>query len=77
MEAERGLIRRAVALRLELGQSQGAFWQLFGLSQPAASRLECGGKGSSCLIVLLSLYFSGRISEDDLAVAQVKQCGLH
>lgn len=69
MDAQRGLIARAVALRLARGESQGAFWQMFGLSQPAASRLECGGKGSSSLIVLLGLYFAGRISDEDLANA--------
>ncbi|MFK0312313.1 hypothetical protein ACIQUF_13835 [Pseudomonas sp. NPDC090233] len=72
MDAQRGLIARAVGVRLARGESQGAFWQMFGLSQPAASRLECGGKGSPSLIVLLSLYFAGRISDEDLNQARLE-----
>ncbi|NWD50120.1 helix-turn-helix transcriptional regulator [Pseudomonas gingeri] len=66
MRGERSLVRQAVVLRLALGKSQEAFWKMFGLSQPAASRLECGGRGSPSLIVLLSLYLAKRIDDDDL-----------
>ncbi|WP_373271034.1 helix-turn-helix domain-containing protein [Pseudomonas syringae] len=70
METEQPLIQQAVAMRLALGKSQGVFWRMFGLSQPAASRLECGGKGSPSLIVLLRLYFAGRINDNDLLGAR-------
>ncbi|WP_090201986.1 hypothetical protein [Pseudomonas asplenii] len=66
MRVERSLIRQAVALRLQLGKSQGAFWRMFGLSQPAASRLECTGRGTASLCVLLGLYVAGRIDDGDL-----------
>ncbi|WP_239687977.1 MULTISPECIES: hypothetical protein [Pseudomonas] len=70
------MIRQAVALRLQLGKSQEAFWGLFGLSQPAASRLECGGNGSASLLVLLSLYVAGRIDDNDLLSVSAREGGL-
>ncbi|WP_263263190.1 hypothetical protein [Pseudomonas sp. RIT-PI-S] len=54
-------------VRIRAGKSQGAFWQMFGLSQPAASRLECARRGSPALLVLLRLYLAGRIGDADLA----------
>lgn len=72
MDANTRLVRQAVALRFSRGKSQDVFWHMFGLSQPAASRLECSGKGSPSLIVLLSLYFAGRISDEDLAAVRRK-----
>ncbi|WP_419205018.1 helix-turn-helix domain-containing protein [Pseudomonas syringae] len=74
MGSEQRLIRQAVARRMALGKSQGGFWRMFGLSQPAASRLECSGRGSPSLIVLLRLYFAGCIDDNDLLHARVSAC---
>lgn len=71
MGADRGLVSKAVDLRISQGKSQSAFWQVFGLSQPAASRLESSGKGSPCLTLLLGLYFAGVVSEQDLQSVRV------
>ncbi|WP_026145529.1 transcriptional regulator [Pseudomonas asplenii] len=76
MRVERSLIRQAVVLRLQLGKSQEAFWRMFGLSQPAASRLECAGKGSASLAVLLGLYVAGRIDDDDLLFVSAREVAL-
>jgi hypothetical protein len=66
MLIDKTIVRRAMAARLRKGKSQGAFWQMFGLSQPAASRLECERRGSPALLVLLQLYLAGRICDADL-----------
>jgi transcriptional regulator with XRE-family HTH domain len=66
MLIDKTIVRRAMAARLRLGKSQSAFWRMFGLSQPAASRFECERRGSPALLVLLQLYLAGRICEADL-----------
>ena len=55
------------ALRLQRGEEQGRFWPRLGATQSAGSRYEAGRELNTPLALLLELWLSGALSDDDLA----------
>lgn len=56
--------------RRATGQSQGAFWGRFGVTQSAASRYENGCDMPVPTQLLLALHHLGRIDDADLIAAK-------
>lgn len=57
------------ALRKGRNESQAMFWQRFGVTQSRGSRFETGGELPDSVNILLKLYLSGVIRDNDLARA--------
>ena len=55
--------------RKALGESQGAFWQRFGVTQSGGSRYESGRTIPQPVRMLMALYASGTLGDEDLKVA--------
>lgn len=55
--------------RKVLGESQGVFWQRFGVNQSGGSRYESGRTIPKPVRMLMALYASGRSCDEDLRVA--------
>jgi transcriptional regulator with XRE-family HTH domain len=55
--------------RKVLGESQAAFWQRFGVTQSGGSRYESGRTIPRPVRLLMTLYASGTLSDEDLKVA--------
>lgn len=57
------------AYRKALGENQATFWRRFGVTQSGGSRYESGRTIPRPVRLLMALYASGTITEDDLKVA--------
>lgn len=55
------------ALRLRRGEDQGRFWSRLGMTQSAGSRYEGGRQLNPPLALLIELWMSGALTDDDLA----------
>jgi DNA-binding transcriptional regulator YiaG len=55
--------------RKALGESQGVFWQRFGVTQSGGSRYESGRTIPKSVRMLMALYASGTLSDEDLRIA--------
>lgn len=57
-------------LRHDLNENQTVFWSRFGVTQSQGSRYEQGMNMSLQLIILLSLYVDGKLTDEDLWMAK-------
>ena len=55
------------ALRKDFGENQETFWRRFGVTQSGGSRYESGRNIPTPIAILVALWATGKISEDDLA----------
>jgi hypothetical protein len=55
--------------RHALSENQSAFWTRFGVTQSGGSRYESGRNMPKPVRMLMSLYASGKITDEDLLVA--------
>jgi hypothetical protein len=53
-------------LRLSRHESQEKFWSRFGVTQSSGSRFESGLALPAPVAILLQLYVSGKLSDEDL-----------
>lgn len=51
-------------------ESQGMFWARFGVTQSRGSRFEKGAEIPKPVAILLDLYFSGVVTDVDLATGR-------
>jgi transcriptional regulator with XRE-family HTH domain len=58
-----------LSYRKALGESQGTFWQRFGVTQSGGSRYESGRTIPRSVRLLMALYASGTVSDEDLKIA--------
>lgn len=54
------------AHRRRIKESQKVFWSRFGVTQSRGSRFELGATIPRPVMLLLKLYFSGRICDEDI-----------
>lgn len=59
-----------VKLRAERRESQQIFWGRFGVEQSTGSRYEIGRALPGPLALLISLWLSGVVDDEDLAIAR-------
>jgi hypothetical protein len=64
-------LKDPVSYRKALGESQGTFWQRFGVTQSGGSRYESGRTIPRPVRMLMALYASGTLSDEDLKDAAV------
>lgn len=55
------------ALRKDFAENQETFWRRFGVTQSGGSRYESGRNIPTPIAILVALWATGKISEDDLA----------
>lgn len=53
-------------LRRSRGENQDVFWRRFGVTQSGGSRYESGRNMPTPIALLLGLWASGQINDDDL-----------
>lgn len=53
--------------RKSRGESQVQFWSKFGVTQSRGSRFELGTEIPPPIVILLTLYFEGKILDKDLS----------
>ncbi len=58
-----------VSYRHALGENQSTFWTRFGVTQSGGSRYESGRNMPKPVRMLLSLYASAKVTDEDLLVA--------
>jgi hypothetical protein len=58
-----------VGYRRALGENQSMFWTRFGVTQSGGSRYESGRNIPKPVRMLLSLFASGKVTDEDLLVA--------
>lgn len=58
-----------LSYRKVLGESQGIFWQRFGVTQSGGSRYESGRTIPRPVRMLMALYAIGTLSDEDLRIA--------
>lgn len=61
------------AYRKQAKESQKTFWARFGVTQSRGSRFELGANIPKPVMILLRLYFEGRITEDDIRSVSPKR----
>lgn len=66
------VLENVQAFRKSRSETQAEFWKRFGLTQPGGSRYENGQPIPRPTAVLLDLFASGTISEEQLAEALVR-----
>jgi DNA-binding transcriptional regulator YiaG len=59
-----------MAMRKKSGLNQLDFWQRFGITQSGGSRYETGRALPKPAKILLALYLSGKITDEDLAAGR-------
>ena len=64
------VLRTPRKLRHDLHENQTVFWSRFGITQSQGSRYEQGMNMSLQLIILLSLYVDGKLTDEDLWMAK-------
>ncbi|WP_414718646.1 helix-turn-helix domain-containing protein [Trinickia sp.] len=65
------------AYRRRIKESQKIFWSRFGVTQSRGSRFELGATIPRPVMLLLRLYFSGLITDEDLASVKQKCVSVH
>ena len=65
------------AYRRKTRESQKVFWARFGVTQSRGSRFELGANIPKPVMILLRLYFEGRITDDDIASVSVRRPVVH
>jgi hypothetical protein len=58
-----------MAYRRALGENQSIFWTRFGVTQSGGSRYESGRNIPKPVRMLLTLFASGKVTDEDLLVA--------
>jgi hypothetical protein len=58
-----------VSYRKALGENQSLFWTRFGVTQSGGSRYESGRNMPKPVRMLVSLFASGKVTDEDLLVA--------
>jgi DNA-binding transcriptional regulator YiaG len=58
-----------VSYRKALGENQSVFWTRFGVTQSGGSRYESGRNIPKPVRMLLTLFASGKLTDEDLLVA--------
>lgn len=53
-------------LRKDFGENQETFWRRFGVTQSGGSRYESGRNIPTPIAVLVALWATGKVSDDDL-----------
>jgi transcriptional regulator with XRE-family HTH domain len=53
-------------LRRSHGENQEAFWRRFGVTQSGGSRYESGRNIPTPIAILVALWASGKVNDDDL-----------
>ena len=59
-----------VAMRKRSGLNQLQFWERFGITQSGGSRYETGRGLPKPAKILLALYLSGKVTDEDLTAAR-------
>ena len=65
------------AYRRKIRESQKVFWSRFGVTQSRGSRFELGANIPKPVMMLLRLYFEGRITDDDIASVNLRRPAAH
>lgn len=65
------------AYRRKIRESQKIFWARFGVTQSRGSRFELGANIPKPVMILLKLYFEGRITDDDIASVSHRRSTAH
>jgi hypothetical protein len=65
------------AYRRRVKESQKVFWSRFGVTQSRGSRFELGANIPKPVMLLLRLYFSERITDDDISSVVQKRAPAH
>ena len=56
-------------IRKSIGENQTEFWRRFGITQSGGSRYEGGRLPARPTQLLMALYLTGRVTDEDLAEA--------
>jgi hypothetical protein len=65
------------AYRRRIKESQKVFWSRFGVTQSRGSRFELGANIPRPVMLLLRLYFTERITDDDISSVTQKRAPAH
>jgi hypothetical protein len=65
------------AHRRRIKESQKVFWSRFGVTQSRGSRFELGANIPKPVMLLLRLYFAGRITDEDISSVTQRRAPAH